>query len=62
MNHLKLTFSFLFILFLFGCGTVKEGFVNITVYNTVGQKINSLVIIKGTNTNVADIQILLLLK
>ena len=28
MNHLKLTFSFLFILFLFGCGTVKEGFVN----------------------------------
>tara|TARA_A100001234_G_C12358854_1_gene273209 strand:- start:50 stop:370 length:321 start_codon:yes stop_codon:yes gene_type:complete len=28
MNHLKLTFSFLFILFLFGCGTVKEGFEN----------------------------------
>jgi len=26
------------------------------------KKINSLVIIKGTNTNVADIQILLLLK
>ena len=27
MNHLTY-FSFLFILFLFGCGTVKEGFVN----------------------------------
>tara|TARA_B100000035_G_scaffold314550_1_gene331203 strand:- start:1849 stop:2169 length:321 start_codon:yes stop_codon:yes gene_type:complete len=28
MNHLKLTFSFLFIIFLFGCGAVKEGFEN----------------------------------
>ena len=28
MKYLKITFSFICILFLFACGTVKEGFVN----------------------------------